>query len=72
MSHDHRATIRITFPDPDAADQARRSLEPDNDGIMETTVDGADLVLTAASDSIMGLLRSLDDAMGCLRATGIE
>ncbi len=66
------ATVRITFPDPASAEQARQSLEPDNDGHVEATVEGNDLVLSAKADSIMGLLRTLDDAMGCLRATGVE
>lgn len=72
MSGPSSATIRIAFPDPDAAETARASLEPDNDGHLDAVVDGTDLVLTAESDSIMGLLRTIDDAMGCLRATGIE
>lgn len=66
------ASVRITFPDPESAEQARQSLEPDNEGHVEATVDGADLVLSAEADSIMGLLRTLDDALGCLRATGVE
>lgn len=72
MSDPKRATVRIAFPDAEAADTARQALEPDNDGHLDAVVDGTELVLTTESESIMGLLRTIDDALGCLRATGIE
>ena len=65
-------TVRIQFPDADTARHARAALEPDNEGHLDAVVAGIELVLTAEADSIMGLLRTLDDALGCLRATGIE
>lgn len=68
MSHD--ATVRIVFSDADAAETARAALEPDNDGHLEAVVEGDALILTASAGSIMGLLRSLDDALGCVRALG--
>ena len=63
------AELRLVLDDADVAAQA---LGPDNDGHIEAEVEAGTLVLSAASPSPMGLLRSLDDALGCLRATGIE
>lgn len=69
MSHD--ATVRLRLG-AEAARTAQASLAPDNEGFLDSRVEGDDLVLTAEADSLMGLLRSLDDALGCLRATGLE
>lgn len=63
------AELRLNLDD---ADVAAHAIGPDNDGHMEAEVVDGVLVLRAASSSPMGLLRSLDDALGCLRATGIE
>ncbi len=68
----HTATIRVAFPGHEAAEQAMQALAPENDGFLEAIVEESELVLTAHADSIMGLLRTVDDALGCLRATGIE
>ncbi len=51
--------------------RVRDALEPDNAGHVECEVVGATLILRAASGSAMGLLRSVDDALGCVRATGV-
>jgi hypothetical protein len=72
MNTDHLATLRIQFPGNRDADHALQALEPDNNGHMEALVESNELVLTAHADSIMGLLRTIDDAMGCLRAMGTE
>lgn len=66
------ATIRLQFPSPAAANRARDAIAPDNGGFIDATVDGSVLVIAARSDSTMGLLRSLDDVLGCLRATGMD
>lgn len=67
-----QATVRLTFPSAAEAETARAALEPDNDGFVAATVAGSELEITAESDSIMGLLRTLDDVLGCLRATGMD
>lgn len=66
------ATVRIGFPDPGAAQAAAAALAPDNDGYLETRVEGREMVLTVQAESLMGLLRTLDDALGCIRALGVE
>lgn len=63
------ATLRLNLP---RAADAQAALAPDDDGFLSSRLDGDALVLEATSDSVMGLLRTLDDALGCLRATGIE
>lgn len=64
--------IRIPFDDAQVAARAAASLEPDNDGHLDARVDGATLVLQASGGGAMSLLRTFDDALACLRATGIE
>ena len=63
------AELRLELPDPETASAA---LAPDDDGHLEHDVEDGQLVLRTASASPLGLLRTLDDALGCLRATGIE
>lgn len=63
------AELRLALDDPALAQAA---LAPDDEGHLSSRIDGGVLVLAATSDSPMGLLRTLDDVMGCLRATGIE
>ena len=66
-----KGTLKITFPSPAEARTSQAALEPDNAGHLRSRVEGAVLVLEAEADSMMGLLRTLDDALGCLRATGM-
>jgi hypothetical protein len=67
-------TGRVTLAFATATDAARAeaALRPDNDGHLAARVDGTALVLEATSSSAMGLLRTLDDALACLRATGLD
>lgn len=68
------ATGRVTLAFATAADAARAeaALRPDNEGHVSTRVEGSRLVLEAKSGSAIGLLRTLDDALACLRATGLD
>ena len=68
----NRGILRLQFPDRRAAEAARQAIEPDNLGHATCRVEGRTLVVEASAASMMGLLRSLDDVMGCLRATGLE
>ncbi|MGB1585835.1 MAG: hypothetical protein ACPHID_02160 [Thermoplasmatota archaeon] len=63
------ATLRLALERPE---EAQAALAPDDGGFLVTRVDGSVLELTARAEAPMGLLRTLDDVMGCLRATGIE
>ncbi|MEK6975029.1 MAG: KEOPS complex subunit Pcc1 [Candidatus Thermoplasmatota archaeon] len=63
----HTASLRIRFPSRTEADRAGRALEPDNAGHVAWMVEGSDLVLEASADSVLGLVRTVDDVLGCLR-----
>jgi hypothetical protein len=64
--------LAIAFPDGRAAGIAREALKPDDGIHLRSSVRGATLELEAEADSAMGLLRTFDDALACLRATGVE
>lgn len=63
------AVLRLHIPHPA---EAQAALAPDDEGYIHSRVCDGNLELTAESTTAMGLLRTLDDAMACLRATGIE
>lgn len=67
------ATARVTlrFATASEASSAAASLAPDNGDHLRMRVEGAELHLEARAASLMGLLRTLDDALACLRATGM-
>lgn len=67
----HTASLRIRFPSRTEADRAGRALAPDNDSHVAWMVDGNDLVLEASAESVLGLVRTVDDVLGCLRAAGL-
>ncbi len=65
------ATLRIAFHSPQDAATALRALSADNGTFLTASVDGSVLVLSAHAASPLGLLRTLDDALNGLRATGL-
>lgn len=67
----HTASLRIRFASHTDAERAGRALEPDHDGQAAWFVEGNELVLEASGASLLGLLRTVDDVLGCLRATGM-
>lgn len=68
----HTASLRIRFPSHTEADRAGRALAPDNEGHVAWLAEGNDLVLECSSDSVLGLVRTVDDVLGCLRAAGLS
>lgn len=62
------AGLRLRCRDEDEAERLRRALAVDDPGQAELRREGADLVVEATSASALGLLRTLDDLLGCLRA----
>lgn len=64
----HAAVLRVAFASPLEAQHAGRALAPDNAGHIAWRVEGAVLVLEAEAATVMGLVRTVDDALGCLRA----
>ena len=64
----NRAVLSIAYPDARQAGEAARSLAPDGEGFADFWTEGKTLVVEARSEGAMGLLRSLDDVMACLRS----
>jgi len=65
---DHECSVRLTLRF-DTAEQARRvakALEPDNEGLLKTTLKGRTLLAEADAASIPALLHTLDDYLACL------
>lgn len=67
----HTASLRIRFASHTDAERAGRALDPDNAGQVAWFVEGSELVLEASGDTLLGLLRTVDDVLGCLRAAGM-
>ena len=64
----HRATLRLHFDSTEQAARLAASLAPENEGFVTTRVEGATIVAEAASDTPMGLLRTLDEVVSVLAA----
>lgn len=62
------AELRVRLRDAAAAQAMLRSLQADDPGSAALATDGRDLVVVASASSAMGLLRTLDDLLGCVRA----
>jgi hypothetical protein len=60
--------VRVRLRDAAAAQRALRALQADDAGSAALAVDGRDLVLVASCATPLGLVRTLDDLLGCLRA----
>lgn len=65
------ATLRLACPDAAAAARLAAALAPDDPGHLRLQVDGAVVVCGARADSVLGLLRTLEDVFDCARATGL-
>ena len=63
-----RAVLRLKCRDSGEAERLRRSLAADDAGHAHVRVEGVVLVIEAEATSALGVLRTLDDALGCLRA----
>lgn len=63
-----RVMMRLRFASEEEARQLSEVIAPENEGYVATRVDGSDLVLEAAADAPLSLLRTLDDALACLAA----
>lgn len=64
------ARVRIQLGSAAEAERVAAAIAPENEGYLACHLDGASLVLEAEASSAMGLLRTIDDALGCVRATG--
>lgn len=67
----HTAGLRVRCASRAEAERLGRALEPDNAGHVAWLVEGDELVLEASSETVLGLVRTVDDLLGCLRAAGL-
>jgi hypothetical protein len=65
----HRAVLELELGNE--AETLLAALLPDNDGMLKMRRDGEHLILEASASTPRGLLRTLDDALACLRAAGV-
>ncbi len=68
----HRLTVRLEAVSAPAAATAVAALAPDNGGFLTARADGSVVVLEASGTSPRALLRTLEDALDCLYATGLR
>lgn len=64
----HDAALRVRCRSTEEAERLRRALAADDPGQASIRRDGPVLLLAAESSTALGLLRTLDDLLGCLRA----
>lgn len=62
------SVLHLRCRDSVEAEQLRRSIAADDAGHLTLRVEGATLVVEADSATPLGVLRTLDDVLGCLRA----
>jgi hypothetical protein len=62
-----RGSVRVGFISPEEATRAAQAIEPDNEGYLVIRIEGRTLVLEASGDRL-SVLRTIDDALACLRA----
>lgn len=66
----HTAGLRVRCTSRAEAERLGRALEPDHEGHVAWLVEGDELVLEASSETVLGLVRTVDDLLGCVRAAG--
>ena len=59
--------LRFVYPDGKTADTVMRSLDPDNEGYVESCVDGNVLVLRMESETAGSLRNTADDLLACIK-----
>ncbi len=57
--------LRLEFPSPEAADKVHRSVELDNQGYLDSRVDGSVILAEMHADSLKSLLHTLEDFLSC-------
>jgi hypothetical protein len=67
-----QAVVRVRCRDEPEARRLLQALAVDDPGAADLRHDGRDIVVRAAGPSALGVLRTLDDLLGCLRAAAPE
>lgn len=58
--------MSIGFGSSAEAENVHRAVELDNDGYLETKVEGSSIVASIEADSLKSLLHTLDDFLACV------
>lgn len=66
-----KATVTINLGTRKEAEALAKALRPDAEGFLDVKVTGSMVTLQCASDSVLGLLRTLDDALAGVQAAGL-
>lgn len=66
-----RARIVLSLASAAEASTLAAALGPDNGAHATARAKGSELVIEAEADTIPGLLRTVDDVLGCLRGAGV-
>lgn len=61
-----RCSLVLGFESADEAEKVHRSVALDNEGYLETRVEGDTIVAEIAADSLKSLLHTLDDFLSCV------
>ncbi len=60
-----RCKLTLGFDSPEDAEKVQRSVELDNEGYVESRVEGSSIVAEIETGSITSLLHTLDDYLVC-------
>ena len=60
-----KATLEFRFKDQETANKLLGSIETDNQGFVETRIDGERLFCTVEANSVASLRHTLDDLLAC-------
>jgi len=61
-----RVKLRCRYPDPAIARNLHGSLEPDNEGYINSWVEGDTIIAEVEAGSILSMRATLDDFLACL------
>lgn len=68
MSPSAEAELVVETGSERQAEICAEALSPDSAGYLDIAVDGEKLVLSARAETVMGLVRTLDDALSAIEA----
>ena len=58
--------LELEFKDEKTAQNVLNSVKPDDDGYIESKVDGNRIIAVAESDTILSLRNTIDDYLACV------
>jgi len=58
--------LRLEFPSHESAETVHRAVEQDNEGFVESRVEGSSIIARMEADTLKSLLHTLDDYLSCM------